>query len=92
MKADDYFQPLFSKVRRVATPREYRLGGTFLALMALVPLVLDGFHGWAAALGFGIPAVGSFRLARRIEENGSLPEAGVTPNKRLEPTRRMIKE
>jgi hypothetical protein len=88
VKADDYFQPLFSKARRVASPREYRLGGTFLGFMALVPLALDGFHGWAAALAFGIPAIGSFRLARRIEETGSVPEAGVTPNQRLEPTRR----
>jgi hypothetical protein len=73
MKADDFFQPLFSRARRIATPREYRWGGVFLAAMAIAAILIDGLHGWAAALVFGIPAIGSFRLARQIEENPILP-------------------
>jgi len=76
VKAEDYFQPLFSRARRIATPREYRLGGGFLAVMALAPLVLEGLHGWAACLAFGLPAFGSFRLARKIEEEATLPPGG----------------
>jgi len=76
MKADDFFQPLFSRARRVATPREYRFGGGFLAAMAIAALLMDGIHGWAAALAFGVPALGSFRLASRLEENSTLPPPG----------------
>jgi len=73
MKADDFFQSLYSRAHRVATPREYRWGGTFLAAMAVGAFVVDGIHGWPAALFFALPAIGSFRLARRIEENPTVP-------------------
>jgi hypothetical protein len=73
MKADDLFQPLFSRAQRLATPREYRWGGVFLAAMAIGMFVLDGIHGWPGALFFGVPAIGSFQLARRIEESPTLP-------------------
>jgi len=69
LNAEDFFQPLFSRARRVATPREYRWGGVFLAAMAIGALVVDGTKGWPGLLVFGLPALGSFRLARRIEEN-----------------------
>ena len=72
MKAEDFYKPLFSRARRVATPREYRFGGTFLGAMAVLSLVLDGLHGWPAAVVFGLPAIGSFRLARRVEQNPSI--------------------
>ena len=72
LKAEEFFQPLFSRARRFATPREYRWGGTFLAAVALGMFVVDGIHGWPGALFFGVPAIGSFRLARRIEENPTL--------------------
>ena len=73
MKADDFFQPLFSRAHRVATPREYRWGGTFLAAMALGAFVVDGIHGWPMALFLGLPAIGSFRLARKLEVNPTGP-------------------
>ena len=73
MKAEDFFQPLFSRARRVATPREYRLGGAFLGALAVAPLLLDGISGWPGLVIFGIPAVGAFRLARRVELNPTLP-------------------
>ena len=73
MKAEDFFQPLFSRARRVATPREYRLGGVFLGLLAVGPLLLDGLSAWPGLVIFGIPALGAFRLARRVELNRTLP-------------------
>ena len=76
MKAQDFFQPLFSRAHRVATAREYRWGGVFLGAMAIGSLLVDGIHGWPAAVVFGVPAIGSFRLARRVEENVTLPPDG----------------
>jgi len=73
MKADEFFQPLFSRARRVATPREYRFGGAFLGVMAVMAVVVDGLSGWPGVVAFGIPAIGAFRLARRVEENPTLP-------------------
>jgi len=71
--ADDFFQPLFSRARRVASPREYRLGGFFLAAMAVGTLLIDGIHAWPAVLLLGFPAVGSFRLASRVAEGSTMP-------------------
>jgi len=73
MKADDFFQPLFSRARRVATSREYRWGGPSLGAMAVGSLLIDGIHGWPGAVLFGLPAIGSFQLARRVEQNPTLP-------------------
>ena len=67
MKAEDFFQPLFGRARRAITPRQYRWGGAFLAAMAVGSLLLDGLSGWPGAFLFGLPAIGSFRLARRAE-------------------------